>query len=108
MGFTHRSDAEGVVFLLVLFTAHPKESVRNQSNDAGAHFLLGQSSASEIALDPGAQSRQVARHLPHPVILAQLAFLDGARMILVLLAATRVETPNLNRGARIGRDVHVT
>ena len=61
----------------------------------------------EIALDPAAQCRQVARHLTHTVVLAQLALFDRPRMVLVLLAAACIETPYLNRRARIGRDVHV-
>ncbi len=105
--FMHRSDAEGVVFLLVLVAPHAEESLTDQSNDPGAYFLLRQTLAAEIALDPGAQSRKIARHLPDAIVLAQLPLLDGAAMILVLLPPARVEPPHLDRGARIGRDVHV-
>src|SRR5436190_17419146 len=38
---------------------------------------------------------------------AELTFVDPALMLLVVLAATLVEPPQLRRRPRIGRDVHV-
>ena len=52
-------------------------------------------------------SRQRLGELSHSIVLPQIAPLDGARVIAVLLAPARVEAPRLNAGARARGHVHV-
>src|SRR6185436_19013703 len=93
--------------LLILLAADPEKSVADEADDARADSVLAQSPLSEIALDSRAQRREIAGHLADAIVFAKLPFLDGAWMILVLLAAPRIESPHLDRRPRIGGDVHV-
>ncbi len=110
--FAQRRDPEGPVLLRVLLAADATERLADQAQDRRGHRVGIERRRAcgrpGIALERAANARKLLGHLSHPMILAELAPLDCALVVPVLLSAARVVPPRLNGAARRGGDVHVT
>ena len=106
-----RRNAERSVLAEIALPAHSAERLTDQSQHGcrdDVDIERGRPCrGSSVALHDLTKSRQLLRKLAHAMMLAQLASLDRAFVVAILLAPARVESPCLNRRARRVGDVHV-